>query len=307
MAIGRSLRLKLQLISELWMRTARENPSFSIVVIFIVTILPWFAGCLLPPMRFLFWKFAPQIFWRRVVESLTQSVLFLLVNVVILLIWLTSESSGESCTADTAAIKDENHRLMWASSKESSPRVLPVLRDTTPLASPLISIPPALHPSKLSSQCLRVLGSKEQISLTSCAGIVGEIVKEQKPASSQKKKFAQRQAPAKQPESMADRASEEFEATINARKRSSSTVDLKSAEEAVKIKLTKRSATFTQTASRVIVRDHVSTDKAIAMECGMSRKEAKALVIEKDELNERIEAFFAKFREQLRQESLRHY
>ncbi|KAJ7547386.1 hypothetical protein O6H91_08G083500 [Diphasiastrum complanatum] len=303
MTMGCLLRLRWQLLCELWMQTASANPSLSTVIFFIATILPWFGGYMLPGIRSVLFTFGPE-FWQGVVQYLSQPVLFLLVNIVILSIWLTSGSSGAACYADTDAMKEENQRLMWAVPRESSPRVLPIPRHTTPLASRLSS-PPALSLSKISSQYLPVLASKQQDILV-CADIAGDSIKEQKPSISKEAKAAA-QHQAKLPEAMAGRSvHEKVQAIVNTATRSPTTDMLKSAEEAMKIKVTKRSTTLPQTASRVIVKD-LSVDKAIAVDRGLSRKEAVALVLEKDELNERIEAFFARFREQLRQESLRRY
>ncbi|KAJ7517077.1 hypothetical protein O6H91_21G010200 [Diphasiastrum complanatum] len=74
----------------------------------------------------------------------------------------------------------------------------------------------------------------------------------------------------------------------------------KSAATATRTKFEKNSAPFP---SRVIVRD-LSTGEANSDESGVSCHRQEVLVMEKDDLNERIEDFFARFREQLRQESL---
>ncbi|KAJ7547390.1 hypothetical protein O6H91_08G083700 [Diphasiastrum complanatum] len=91
-----------------------------------------------------------------------------------------------------------------------------------------------------------------------------------------------------------------FSANAHPTQRQDCVLDRRNRTTRRRTKFEKKSASFP---SRVIVRD-LSTGEANSDESGVSCCRQEVLVMEKDELNERIEAFFARFREQLRQECL---
>ncbi|KAJ7564620.1 hypothetical protein O6H91_02G026200 [Diphasiastrum complanatum] len=287
--------------------------------------------------------------WQGAMQFPTQPVLFLLVNLVILLIWVSSDASynavpdlmkEETLASMWTAAKDKSQRgfsswvssdasynavpdlmkeetlaSMWIAAKDKSQRGFSSCKQSITAASFCSSSPQTdkSHSKVLSTSATfpssrvyaEVKSSQIECSISSLQdeskGEVSAATFEAKSTSNIEQK-----GPYSASTNLTRRhhASNKTTLHIDAqiKKSRASSPDL-GASPTTRTKFENRSASFPEFPSRVIVRD-TSIGEADSDKSGMSCCRPEVIVMEKDELNERIEAFFAKFREQLRRESL---
>ncbi|KAJ7294679.1 hypothetical protein O6H91_Y241100 [Diphasiastrum complanatum] len=289
----------------------------AMIMIFLGTILiPCSASYYAPLLKFRFGIFEHQM-WQGVMGFLTQPVLFLLVNLVILSIWATSDAT---CNDVPVLMKDEKLQSLRVSPKYKSQRGSSSYITSASLCSsnPLIDnarskviAPSATFPTariQVEVKTTHIEHSSPSYEADSKKE-VSAFVSEAKTASCRERKRShsitanpiQRQdcGPTKRNH---PRNKISPQTNWDTKKCAANSLNVEAAATA-RTKFESRSASFPRLPSRLIVRD-MSIGEAESDKSGMSCCRPEVIVMEKDELNERIEAFFSKFREQLRKESL---
>ncbi|KAJ7533313.1 hypothetical protein O6H91_13G042900 [Diphasiastrum complanatum] len=383
MATIPKIKSKKEVLAENLTELIDRNPTMAALILLAVFLSPWYIGDFVSPaVRFSCLVVAPQI-WRSAVEWLTQPVLFLLVNLVIVSIWISSGSMSWASNGEDANLSEKHANVGKVNSDRSASTVAcsspspsdKNLQKTSPFPR-LPSRPDSdqewqFSPPKrsLSFSCSgntsKLLPQRPSFSTFSAKQLGASLVpnstpeirteqmmeptssqacqSDRKPASiecifqPQSSKSAEadnsrrRLSDASRGErrnySLQRQSSEQMKKTSwksysehkepswkshseqgkstwksYSEKSRTDTVSQTGEEYVQKASSSKRSA-YAHAPSSVIVRDiSVDTDNIESTEQPGMRD---PLVIDKDELNERIEAFFARFREQLRQDSLR--
>ncbi|KAJ7164050.1 hypothetical protein O6H91_02G026600 [Diphasiastrum complanatum] len=317
MAIAVNLGVGGNFISGRAIRFATWGMHISAMIMMILTtILIRFSASYYSPLLNFCVMLLDYKVWQGAMQFFTEPVLFLLVNLVIVCIWV---SSSVACTA-----VEENLQSMSIAPKTKSQRDSSAYKQRVTTASFCSSSPQADNShSKILSPCATFPSSKVYAEVErsqiecSVSSFQAESTKEPSGSISegttasfreQKRSYSVKTNPTRRQDHSTDRkndTSKKITPQNNWETKKYAASSLNSGAAVTRrTKFENRCASFPQLPACVIVKD-MAIGEADSDKSGMRGCRPEVLVIEKDELNERIEAFFAKFREQLKKESLR--